>query len=97
MTKNIIHKCDFCGETELIPDSAMINTLSQILPDNFTMQLAFIVGTNTNYILGEVKNPPLCFICKNCGHKKIIYDYAKNTAKAYIYSKEQKRKEKTDE
>lgn len=90
MSKIKLFKCNKCGKEALFKDTAMENALNKILPEEVTMQFSFITKEATNYILGETKNTATCFRCKECGHRKIIYTFDKDTAKAYILSRNRK-------
>lgn len=93
MSKMPLFKCNKCGKESLEKDTAMENALKQTLPDKMTIQFSFITKESTNYILGETMNEVTCFLCRECGHRKIVYTFEKDSTKAYIHSRNRKENE----
>ena len=93
MSKMPLFKCNKCGKESLEKDIAMEKALKQTLSDEVTIQFSFITKESTNYILGETMNEVTCFLCRECGHRKIVYTFEKDSAKAYIYSRNRKENE----
>ena len=93
MSKMPLFKCNNCEKESLEKDIAMEKALKQTLPDEMTIQFSFVTKESTNYILGETTNEVTCFLCRECGHRKIVYTFEKDSAKAYIYSRNRKENE----
>lgn len=86
--KLIFDGCKTCGADALLKDEKLTNSLKELLPEDFTMQVSFINGSETNYIFGEVKDQFFdCFVCPKCGRKRLVFVYKKDSAESFKFKK----------